>query len=232
MVGRSDLDEVLAAARTGDFGGLDVLVAALRSPDQDVRLRAAYFCDRIGPADAVPVLCTLARDDSSPAVRNQALAALAATGLVGAVPALIDVLGDDDPELREDAEAALYVLIGDEVPALLRRAHDNDEPDAGQQDRLRAWWTERAPDFDPGTVYRAGLPAGPTALVDQLEDLAAVPQDSVTAALLDWTGVEFPGSRVSVNRRWRAWLREYGDAYVPGRRYFAGHRVPVRATPQ
>ncbi len=87
--------------------GVDALVAALRSPDPQVRESAATALGKMGPAAAVavePLVATLGDEDLY--LRGAAAVALGRIG-GAAVPALARALGDANAEVRWSAAIAL-----------------------------------------------------------------------------------------------------------------------------
>jgi HEAT repeat protein len=105
------------------------LVAALRDRDSYVRAVAAAALASIGPAgpDALPPLC----DMLSGGERVPALRALARYGdeAAPAIPRVIELLGDDDSEVRWNAARTLGKIgptAREAVPALVATLKDDD----------------------------------------------------------------------------------------------------------
>ena len=221
------LEDALALARTGDFSGLDVLVAALASDDAEVRIKAAYYCERIGFPAAIGPLSRMAAEDSESHNRNQAIYALVGVGRPAVVPALVAALNDPDGERREDARTALYRLLGRDVLPLLSDEEWGDGRDPDEAERVAEWWRKAEANFDPGLVYYMGEPASPGLFIEQLKQTQTSLPDALLNPLSDWTGEDFGQQPLpKVISRWEKWWGANREKYVPGRRYFYGHPVP------
>jgi HEAT repeat protein len=94
---------------------LDELLAILVAGDDEARETAAQSLGSHG-SDAVERLAYLLSDDSADA-RWWAVRALAETKEEGAIPPLIDALGDDDPDVRACAALALGRMGLSDAPA-------------------------------------------------------------------------------------------------------------------
>jgi hypothetical protein len=216
-----------ARAKAGDFSGVPAIVQAIDHANQDVRLRAAYVAGRIGLAQAIEPLATMARRDPVSPNRNQAIYSLSAIGRPAVVPALIDALNDEDVERRMDARIALYQMLGPDVFAPMVEEDEGEGPDPEEIDRVTDWWAERASTFDPARAYAFGVPASPGVFIEQVAAADSSLPDAYLNALTDWTGQDFgqePLAQVQV--KWRQWWAAEARKYEPGRRYFFGHPVP------
>ena len=225
---RLQLEAALNAAKTGDFSGLDAIVAAVAHEDGEVRIKAAYCCERIGFAAATDPLSRMAAGDPVSDNRNQAIYALASIGRPAVVPPLIACLSDDDPARRDDARTALYRVLGEDALRQLADEDDEGARDDGETARVTAWWDAQSARFDPARVYAFGQLAGPAVFIALLEAAAAALPDAYLDALSDWTGQDFgqtpPLSKVIT--KWSKWWAANSASFEPGRRYFYSHPVP------
>ena len=109
---------------------IEALIDALKDPDEEVRMFAAYALWRTGPdaRDAVPALIDALKDGDGE-VRNAAVHALGQIGpdARDAVPALIDALKGDDVFVRIAAADALGQMGRGAVPALIDALKDGDD---------------------------------------------------------------------------------------------------------
>ena len=103
---------------------LDELLETLISGADDDREAAAVALGRLGEAATEPLASLLVGEDSD--ARWWAARALAEVGTDGAVPSLVDALGDPDPDVRACAALALG-QIGDGVAAYELAARLADE---------------------------------------------------------------------------------------------------------
>ena len=107
-----------------------VLLRNLNHESESFRRKTAAALGRIGsPAQlAIPTLIEVLAFDESPAVRDAAETALAGIGQP-ALPALMHLLGDEDPELRQRGARALGAIkkpAAAAVPKLRERLKDAD----------------------------------------------------------------------------------------------------------
>jgi hypothetical protein len=221
------LDAALTLAQAGDFSGFGAVVEALKSHDGEVRIRAAYCCERIGCAAAIDPLSRMVTDDSISDNRNQAMFALVAIGRPSVVPHLIAALNDEEFERREDARVALYRVVGKVMLRVLADEEDGGDRDPDESRKVAAWWTSQSAGFDSALVYALGELAGPRVFIRQLRVKHAPLPDAYLDALRDWTGQDFGQSPLAkVAAKWEKWWAANNGAYEPGRRYFYGHAVP------
>lgn len=224
---KTRLDAALALAQAGDFVGLDTIVDALASDDAEVRIKAAYCCERIGFSAAIEPLSHMVTDDPVSDNRNQAIFALVGIGRPVVVPALIAALDDDDDERREDARVALYRVIGKDVLRLLADEDGGGAREPTESDWVAAWWQTQSARFDPALVYAMGELASPGVFIHQLKATRTALPDAILNALHDWTGNNFGQSPLpKVIAKWEKWWAKNSANYEAGRRYFYGHRVP------
>lgn len=221
------LDAALTRAQAGDFTMLDIIADGLMSDDAEVRIRAAYCCERIGFASALDRLSQMATGDPVSDNRNQAIWGLVAIGRPGVIPALIVELGDVDDARREDARAALYRMLGREVVPLLADEEGGGEQDWSESRRVSMWWQTRSAGFDAELVYAYGMLASPAVFIQQLTVTISTLPDAILGALHDWTGEDFGQSPLpKVIAAWESWWMRNATKYEAGRRYFYSHRVP------
>lgn len=221
----SQMDEALTLAGRGDFSGLAVIAGKLGSADDEVRIRAAYYCSLIGSVAFVKSLTPLAQKDKIAGNRNQAIWALANIGRPQVIPVLINGLKDADPAIRGDARAALYRIAGKEVLKLLADEEDEEDPD--EYDRVLAWWDHNSVRFDPGKVFSWGEPSEPAIFIHRLKNPGIGTPDAVLNSLRNWTGENFgDGPLADVIKKWERWCTQHCSTYEPGRRYFHSHLVP------
>jgi HEAT repeat protein len=83
------------------------LLDALRHPSPDVRKTALQSMERLGVASAMPRINQLVIRETDPAVRGQAVRAMAALGGSGACQAACAYLDDPNPPVREGAMVGL-----------------------------------------------------------------------------------------------------------------------------
>ena len=135
---RVGLVDVLGRVRTDDRRAVNVLVAAIKEDDPEMRLFAAHalwYLDRRA-ATAAPALVTAARDPVA-RVRAQAIQALARVNPRGdvAIPVIAEALEDPLQEIRQAAMFALRDLreCSDETIRLFRRAFHSEGDDLRRQ---------------------------------------------------------------------------------------------------
>lgn len=113
------------------------LVAALESPDENVRFEAAWSLARLGPRakEAVPALVQAMRKDAGGS--EMSVDALTRIG-TPAVPALLVLLDDHDEEVARAARDALWRMgppAAEAAPAVLERFR------RGVEDPFRTWFS-------------------------------------------------------------------------------------------
>jgi HEAT repeat protein len=147
--GRADPALVRAAGRAGDARAVESVVAALDSPDPEMRRSAALAAGALNHTDAVPELLN-ATQDPEQSVRDAASAALNRIGMAAVIVGLASLIGplerqqagteaDDEPVEDAGHEAAVEPLPASE-----------GQPPAAPTDGA----------FDPSRPnLRAGLPA-------------------------------------------------------------------------
>ena len=115
----------------------DKYVAALRHPQPETRLRAAWMLGRMRAGSAVPALTALveARGDHDPYVLSAALKSLGQIGDRQAVPVLAGLLAAPHAPFmaRMEAAYALAAIGGEEAWAALERAAEHDANDRVRQ---------------------------------------------------------------------------------------------------
>ena len=106
-------DAASALSRIGE-PAVHALIEALRDEQVAVRLEAARALERIGPPAkrAVPSLIVALHDDNSPPhlVPMYAARALGQIGKEQAIPALVEMLEEEDVHVRTHAAEALHIL--------------------------------------------------------------------------------------------------------------------------
>lgn len=220
------LDAAVTLAESGDFTGLGTIVDALASDDNEVRIKAAYCCERIGFPAAIGPLTRIVSSDDQSDNRSQAMYALCSIGRPAAVPPLIAGLSDEDEGCRDSARTALFRVIG---PRLLPYLVDEEggESDPEERDRMEKWWRTQSARFDPALVYTKGEPASPGTFIRQLKTTRTVLPDAILDMLHDWTGQNFGASPKSkAIAKWEKWWMASRARYRRGHRYFFGHLVP------
>jgi HEAT repeats len=221
------LQAALMLAQAGDFSGIDTIVSALANEDGEVRIKAAFYCQRIGCAAAIAPLTRMATSDSLSDNRNQAIYALVGIGRPAGVPAIIAALDDAEPERRDDARTALYRLFGKPVLPVLTDEVDEGGRDEEERAGVAAWWQAQSARFDPELVYFMGKPASPGVFIHELKTTKTLLPDAILGALGDWTGQDFgQAPRSKVTAKWEKWWAADRSHYEAGRRYYYGHRVP------
>jgi HEAT repeat protein len=224
---RNRLDAAVAAAESGDFSGLELIVDALGHDDPDIRGKAAYRCQRIGIAAAIAPLSRMVAKDDQPDNRSQAMYALCGIGRPAVVSPLITALSDPDEGCRESARTALFRVIGPKVLPYLADEEGGGEPDPDESDRVAEWWGTHSQRFDPALVYTKGEPASPGAFIRQLKTTKTALPDAIYGALHDWTGQGFGTSpKPKVIAKWETWWNANRARYRRGHRYFFGYLVP------
>jgi HEAT repeat protein len=124
-----DPDEAVRLAAVGRLGAVAPLTAVAADPSRRVRARVAYALGMLGQAEATPTLLRLLADPDDH-VRDQALDSLGAVGGRAAADALLAEAAAADPRRRARAAKALAKAVGSDprvVPRLTLLAHD-DEP--------------------------------------------------------------------------------------------------------
>lgn len=221
------LQAAVVSAKAGNFGDLRVIVECLKHPDHEVRMEAAYCCEQIGFPGAIDGADEMALHDPASDNRNQAIYALAAIGLPKVIPILVAALNDDDESRWSDAQTALYRILGKQVLPLLPDDRETAR-DRDQAKRISAWWEERSKRFKSDHVYYMGELASPGSFIQQLKVTNTVLPDAILDPLRDWTGQDFGQQPLSeVVSKWEEWWRQNSGNYVPGRRYYYSHLVPL-----
>jgi HEAT repeat protein len=121
-----------AALELGKLGkpAVEPVAAALADKDADTRYYAVWALGLLGPdaRDKTPDVIKLLRDADAH-VRRKAIYSLGRIGPAqDAVPALIRVFADDDPDLRAAAEDACARFGKAAVPALIKAAESAERP--------------------------------------------------------------------------------------------------------
>jgi HEAT repeat protein len=123
-----DPDEEIRLTAVGRLGAVAPLAAAATDPSRRVRARVAYACGMLGDPDATPTLLRLL-DDPDEHVRDQARDALGAVGGRAAADALLAEAATTDPRRRAQAAKALAKAADTDprvVPRLRALAGDDD----------------------------------------------------------------------------------------------------------
>jgi len=119
----------------------DKYVAALRHPQPETRLRAAWMLGRMRAASAVPALLALveAKSDYDPYVLSAALKSLGQIGDRRAVRVLASLLADPHAPFmaRMEAAYALAAIGGAEAWAVLEQAAEHDASERVRQAAAR-----------------------------------------------------------------------------------------------
>ena len=132
------IEAAQALRRFRDPTAVEALIAALDDPEGRVVLAAIESLAAMPAPEASGALVARARDAGWRInIRAAAVRALGALRVHGAVDALIELLADDAPALREAANAALE--------SLTCRNFGEDRT------RWHAWWADQPPDFPVGT---------------------------------------------------------------------------------
>jgi HEAT repeat protein len=106
---------IFAMGRTGEVGGLPILLQELQNEEPTIRYETANACGELGEEDAVPHLILLLEDDDS----EVQLAGIGALGKIGgplAKKVLTSLAKDGDANLEEAARIELQDLEFDEDP--------------------------------------------------------------------------------------------------------------------
>lgn len=221
------LEVALELAKAGNFVGIDTIIDALASGNEEVRSKAAYYCARIGFSTAIEPLSYMVAHDSMSDNRNQAIFALVGIGRPAVVPALIAALDDEEDDRREDARVALYRVVGKDILQLLADDDGGDARDPAESGQVAAWWQTQSARFDPALVYAMGELASPGLFIRQLKTTRTSLPDAILNALHDWTGNDLGQSPLpEVIAKWEKWWTKNDVNYEEGRRYFYGHPVP------
>lgn len=227
---RGRLDAASDAAARGDLRDRSAFLDALRAPSPGRRMEAASRLGEIGPLWAIDPIAALLGDRDAD-VRNVAIVALQNIGRPESVPHLIAALRDVEADRREDARAALVVLLGEDVPVSLDG--DEDGTDAAEEPRRVArWWADASARFAPGTFLDSGEPVS---IGDWIASLPSSPpgRRSWAASRLGWwTGQDFgPLDAPGFDEGWRRWWGENAGRFHVGRRYYHGFDVDAGSSP-
>lgn len=148
----------IALLLLGEWRGVDFHGQALAQGVTGLSVSSGEFVGRFGGPSYLLLLLSVAdREDASAAGALQGLGLL---GSVRAVPRLIELAGNRDPQRQQLALAALEVITG--------QATDPEEPQP--RARWESWWADNLHRFDEGTRYREGRPFGVRRLIDKLAD--------------------------------------------------------------
>lgn len=121
-----------ALGRTGDKAAIPPLVKALEDADADIRRGAVEALSEIGAAGedgVLPLLIGVLHRDVDPQMRIAAAAALETIKNATAWPALIEALGDECEDVRQEVMTIVSRLEGlsipDMLPIVLTMLHDD-----------------------------------------------------------------------------------------------------------
>lgn len=124
-----------AAEALGKMGreAIPTLTQALRNKQADVRNAAAYGFGKMGPNDRLAAISTLTEMLADREANAPSFAAIGALGNLGpdAIPALIELLHDNDPAVREPTAWTLEKMAPEEDKTAilaLARALQDDSP--------------------------------------------------------------------------------------------------------
>ena len=112
----------------GVAGARELLAEHLHHTSEAVRRAMVLAIRRAERKDLSPELIERTRQDSSSAVRADALEALHALGARDAVPAALDALGDDDDRVRAAATGLIGDLGGRELASVIQPRSTDKEP--------------------------------------------------------------------------------------------------------
>jgi len=121
----ADTEEILV--KFGVAGARELLAEQLHHPSPTVRLAVIGAIRKAGRSDLGTELIASARTDQEAAVRALAVDALLVLRVQEAVPAALDLLGDDDSRVRAAATRLLGDLGGSELASVIQpRTADRD----------------------------------------------------------------------------------------------------------
>jgi hypothetical protein len=134
---------------------LQILVAALDDPDEQLRMSAISRLGATKRPDAVTALAAVA-DDPAPRIRARTAYAFGRLGSAEATPILVRLLDDSDRRVRDQAFDALGSIGGQAaVDVLLAAATDRDPRRRGQAAKALAKATNTDPRVAPRLVLLA-----------------------------------------------------------------------------
>jgi hypothetical protein len=216
------LEAAETIAQQGIFEGRTAILNALGNEDPEVRIRSVILAGHIGARWAIAPTAQLLRDEES-SVRGEAIQALLNISRAAVVPWLIEALGDEEEERREDASVSLFQLIGDDVPI---QAGIGDEDRDVESTRVREWWQSASAGYSPDLCYYRGRLLSLDEWIARLKSPSVAHQRWVLYRLLWWTGQDFgsdPSAKLA--RQWAAWWKTNSQRFQTGYRYFYGHLV-------
>ena len=169
---------------------LDLIVAAMRDPDENVRLNAVQLMEGSDGPAAAKCLSAAALTDDSTSVRRRATLALELVDSPGVLTHLTAALKDDNPTIRTNAVEALGIIGNPQAAKILATVLADSDP------RLREKAVRESERWEKPMRSRSW----PNALAD---DDPAVRQ-SAAEALNTITGQNFGEDRDS----WMQWWEE------------------------
>ena len=227
---KARIEAVLELAKLGNFNHFDVLVTELSNSNWSIRAEAVRTAGRIGAPSFIQPLNSIMGEDVL-ANRNTAIYAMQKIGTTSVIPLLVERLMEQNSELREDVFTALYRIAGKSILPV------QDLEDERQMDRQLgpseaiykkaiAWWDKSRFRFDSSKVYILGEPASPGVLIEAIRTAPSSLPDAYIRLLEDYTGVHFEVKPMKTFLRdWDAWWKQHQQEYIPGVKYFYGHRV-------
>lgn len=125
--GEASADTESMLVKFGVAGARELLAEQLHHPSPKVRMAVITAIRQAGRADLATELIAVTDTDMEPAVRAQALDALLTLRVHEAVPAALNLLGDEDNRVRAAATRLLGSLGGSELASVIQpRTADRD----------------------------------------------------------------------------------------------------------
>jgi HEAT repeat protein len=168
---KADLWYGLDAIARRHPGIVELVGRSLNDPAPARRALAAHFLARFGTAEQRDRAAGVLKD-SDPHVRLRAAQGLVAARDLRGVPALIDLLADDEPPVRWEAADLLRWLAdpGPDVPGV-----NANRTDARKcRDAWAAWWEAERAKFDVAKAFARPARPGLQVVVDNSEQRVSV----------------------------------------------------------
>ncbi len=160
-------EEILAAANAlavHDGKVLPSVMAALRDPHPPRRAGAAYILGRVKNEEERSAV-RRSLTDAEPKVRLRAAQALVAAGDKGAVPTLINLIGEPQAAATWKAEELLYRIAGEEAPQV-SLGNGSAESRQKYRDAWAAWWRDQGAKIDLAKAVQGPQQLGLTLLAE------------------------------------------------------------------
>lgn len=209
------IEAIIALAKLGNHEHAASLIGLFETEDDPpVQVHAAEGLSYVVAPGLFDALVHGLNSDVSE-IRRSVTRGLSYLGTTEAIPVLLEVANDADPDVANDALVRFADISG---AAFF-------DPD--QVADARAWWESTAGEFHSGICYRLGKPVRVSDIIALLEGHR---RRAALAELKVITGVDFsapwyaPAGEVDERARAESWWTLHGHRFAAGKLYKFGHR--------